>query len=159
MEDLSGGFNLYRFQQRAFPVLLCWALGSIAAGVVWMKNRDGLVTGFGSQFAGWGAINLILALFGMRGASRNLGRQAQGEISASEHARQARYFERLVLVNAGLDLGYIAAGAWLRAKPAGQPEKRPGFRNGMGWGIVTQGAFLLVWDLLLGLLVHKRRNA
>jgi hypothetical protein len=29
----------------------------------------------------------------------------------------------------------------------------------MGWGIVAQGAFLLVWDLLLALLVHKRRNA
>jgi hypothetical protein len=159
MEHSNNGFNLYRFQQHAFPALLGWAVGSIAAGVFWMKNGDGSVAGFGSQFAGWGAINAILAAFGLKAARRNLKRQEQGDISLEEHARQAQSFERLVLLNAGLDFGYIVVGAWLAAKPTRQAKKRQGFRSGMGWGIVTQGAFLLIWDSLLALLVHKRRNA
>ncbi len=163
MRHSNGVFNLYRFQQRSFPILLGWALGSIAAGILWMKNPHGATAGFGSQFAGWGAINAILAAFGLTSARRNLERQAQGKICADEHDRQAQNFERFVLLNAGLDLGYIAAGAWLAKTPPQQvdtPGAKPvSFRKGMGWGIVAQGAFLLVWDLLLALLVHKRRNA
>jgi hypothetical protein len=163
MEHSNGVFNLYRFQQRSFPILLGWGLGSIAAGILWVKNPHGATAGFGSQFAGWGAINVLLAVFGLSSARRNLRRQAQDEISAEELARQGLNFERFVLLNAGLDLGYIAAGAWLAKTPPQQVDK-PGakpvsFRKGMGWGIVAQGAFLLVWDLLLALLVHKRRNA
>jgi Family of unknown function (DUF6992) len=155
----SDGFNLYRFQQRAFPALLGWALGSVAAGLFWMKNLDGSVAGFGSQFAGWGAINAILGLFGLNSARRNLERQAKGDISLAEHTQQGRNFERLVLLNAGLDIGYIAAGALLAGTPVTKPQNRPGFRSGMGWGILVQGAFLLVWDLLLALLVHRRQRA
>jgi hypothetical protein len=159
MEQPIGGFNLFRFQKHVFPVLLGWALGSIAAGIPWAKNGDNAVAGFGSQFAGWGAINAILALFGLSAANRNLERQVQGAISSVEHDRQAQNFERLVLVNAGLDLGYIAAGSLLARTPASKPQKRTGLLSGMGWGIIVQGTFLLIWDLLLAALVHKRRNA
>ena len=159
MDPSNGKFNLYRFQLRLFPALLVWALGSIAAGIVWLRNDDGQVRGYGSQFAGWGAINLLLALFGMNSAWRNQTRLKQGEISTAQHAVQAQKFERLVLVNAGLDVGYIAAGAWLASTPIDKPQKQPGLRRGMGWGILCQGAFLLGWDLLLALLVHQRRKA
>lgn len=163
MQHSIGIFNLYRFQQRLFPILLGWALGSIAAGILWMKNPHATTAGLGSQFAGWGVINAVLAAFGLNSARRNLERQAQGEISADEHDRQAQNFERLVLLNAGLDLGYIAAGAWLARTPPQQVgtagAKPASSRKGMGLGIVAQGAFLLAWDLLLALLVHKRRNA
>jgi Family of unknown function (DUF6992) len=158
MRKTNGAFNLYRFQLRIFPALLGWALGSIASGILWMRNGDGQVRGFGSQFAGWGAINLLLALFGLNSARRNLSRQAQGEVSPAGHERQAQSFERLVLVNAGLDAGYIAAGAWLASTPIDKPQKHPGLRRGMGWGIVAQGGFLLAWDLLLVALVHRRQK-
>jgi len=141
MEHSNGVFNLYRFQQSSFPILLFWAMGSIAAGIIWMINPHGATAGFGSQFAGWGAINAILAAFGLNSARRNLERQAQGEISPEEHARQAQNFERFVLMNTVLDIGYIAAGSWLArtpAQPVETPEaKRASFRKGMGWGIVA----------------------
>jgi hypothetical protein len=159
MDHSDGKFNLYSFQLRLFPALLVWALGSIATGLVWMRNDDRQVRGYGSQFAGWGAINLLLALFGLSSAARNQKRLKQGEISPTQHAVQAQKFERLVLVNAGLDVGYIAAGAWLASTPIDKPQKQPGLRRGMGWGILCQGAFLLGWDLLLALLVHQRRKA
>jgi hypothetical protein len=155
-------FNLYKFQQGVFPLLLGWALSSIVAGIFWWRSQNKATAGFGSQFVGWGVINAILALFALKSAGGNLERQAQGEISLAEHTRQAQSFERLILLNAGLDFGYIAAGAWLGTKSPKRSDKlyanRILFRKGMGWGIVAQGSFLLIWDILLALLVHKRRN-
>lgn len=159
MKNPDGSFNLYHFQQRSFPLLLGWALGSMASGIFWMTNRRGILAGLGSQFAGWGAVNLILAIFGIKSAGRNLQKQALGKISVEEHERQSGNFERLVLINAGLDVGYITFGAWLARTPSKKPEKHPGFRAGTGWGIAAQGAFLLIWDLLLALLVHRGRKA
>ena len=44
---------------------------------------------------------------------------------------------RVLLVNAGLDVGYLAVGAAL---------VRHGRWRGDGWAVVVQGAFLLVLD-------------
>ena len=58
-------------------------------------------------------------------------------------ARESRNLRRLLLVNAGLDVGYMAAGSAL-ARTKGQND--PGWR-GHGIGILLQGAFLWVFDL------------
>jgi hypothetical protein len=55
-----------------------------------------------------------------------------------------------LLVNAGLDLGYIAGGLALIHQARGRPD-----RAGMGLGIVPQGLFLLCYDLLLAGLAGK----
>jgi Family of unknown function (DUF6992) len=71
-------------------------------------------------------------------------------------------FERPVLLNTGLDAGYIAAGARLptQSKKGNKLEERRFlFRNETGLGIVGQGDILLIWDVLLSLLVHKGWNA
>ena len=93
------------------------------------------MAGFGSQFAGWGAINAILAAFGLSSTKRNLAQQGRGEISAEKLARQTKNFERLVLLNAELDAGYIAAGAWLATQPPKQGNKleESVFHSGMVW--------------------------
>jgi hypothetical protein len=104
----------------------------MASGILWMRNQNGTVGGFSSQFAGCSA-------------------------------PQKKNFKRLVLLSAGLDAGYIAAGVWLATQPPKQgdklEERHVSFRNGVGLGIVAQGAFLLIWDILLSLLAHKGRNA
>jgi hypothetical protein len=89
----------------------------------------------------------------LRSASRNAGRLAQGEIQVSEQAHQSRQFEAFVWANAALDLGYILGGRWLVNRYSVDEGKR-----GMGWGIILQGAFLLVWDILLAIFVHGRRR-
>jgi hypothetical protein len=94
---------------------------------------------------------------------RNLARQGQGEISAEELARQTKNFECLVLQNAGLDKGYIAAVAELATQSPRQgdrvEERNISFRNGVGLGIVARSAFLRIWNTLRSLMVHKEQNA
>jgi len=138
--------NLFQFQQRAFPFLLAWSLFSIVVGILaWIKG-DRWLRGLGMQFAGWGLIDGIIAAFAVRGAVHKSIQLASGEITPPEYTRQARNFKAIVLANALLDIGYIFGGSWLIKRFPQDQEKR-----GMGWGIIIQGAFLLIWDLVLAL--------
>lgn len=91
----------------------------------------------------WGAINGAITVFGMRQADRASGMVGQ----------QARRFRRVVAANALLDVGYLAGG-WLAVRTSrGRPE-----RVGIGVGIMTQGAFLLVFDCALTWLSGRWAN-
>ena len=62
--------------------------------------------------------------------------------------REERNLRRLLLINTGLDVLYVAGGVALALTlGASNPTWR-----GHGWGIVVQGAFLFAFDL-----IHVRR--
>lgn len=162
-------WNVYAYQQQIMPLLLGWAVGSMAAGMYWWRCRFAWVRGLGSQFVGWGAIDGLIALFGRHGAVRNAARYAAGEIDAAEHARQARQFEIILWVNTGLDVVYMLSGRWLVARyrvdrDHSAPDDthpdaaRAAERRGMGWGIIVQGAFLFWFDLVNALIVRRQRK-
>lgn len=157
--NIIGRSNLYSFRQRAFPKLLGWALGSMGSGIMWMRNQNGTVAGFGSQFVGWGAMNAILTALGLKQRKAQPGATGAGEISAEWLSCQTKNFERLILLKAGLDAVYIAAGAWLATQPPKQGDKikdRCGsFRSRIGLGIIAQETFLLIGVIMRSLLVHR----
>lgn len=146
-------FNVFEFQARLLPVLLGWAAGSIVTGVVWALGQSSRLRGMGSQFALWGVIDGIIGVAGLLGARRNAERYASGELTRAEHDRHADRFEQIVWVNTALDVGYVLGG--LRLARRGGDE----FRRGTGWGIVVQGAYLFVWDVILAVLLRTRRAA
>ena len=98
-----------------------WAVGSIAVGGALAASPR--TRGFGRQTAAWGAVDGAIALVGAR-------RQAAGPTDPDR-------LRRVLLVNAGLDVGYLAAGAWL--------VRRTRWR-GDGLAVLVQGAFLLWLD-------------
>lgn len=129
------------FQRLVGNTLLAWGAGSTLAGVAGLFVRgNGLLRQAAIQSIAWGAIDAAIGLFGLRSARRQA---ARGEATAP----QARRFRLIVLVNAGLDVGYIAGGLAL----VRQAQGRAG-RAGMGVGIIIQGAFLLLFDTALTLL-------
>ena len=109
-------------EQDLVRVLGRWAVGSVLLGAA--LTADPRTRGFGRQTAAWGLVDGAIALVGVR-------RQAAGR--TTEPAR----LRRVLLVNAGLDVGYLAAGAWL--------VRRPRWR-GDGAAVLAQGAFLLWLD-------------
>lgn len=145
--------SLYRYQMQAMPVLLGWAVGSATAGLIWLRSAGKFWRGLGSQFLGWGVIDGLIAGFALRGATENVARLEQGEISPEEHQRQWLQFERFVWLNVLLDIGYVLGGAWLKRS---QPQDQQ--RQGMGWGIIIQGGFLLIWDILLASISRNKRH-
>ncbi len=89
---------------------------------------------FGRQSAAWGAINLAIA--------------AVGAARARSHPAEATRLRRTLLINAGLDVGYVAAGAHLahhRSTFGGRVS--PEAARGHGLAVVAQGLGLMGLDL------------
>ena len=109
-------------EQRLVQVLGGWSAASVVLGAAlaaFPRTR-----GFGRQSVAWGAVDGAIAYVGAR------RRAAKGP---TEPAR----LRRVLLVNAALDVGYVAAGAEL---------VRRGRWPGDGLAVVVQGAFLFALD-------------
>jgi hypothetical protein len=119
--------------------LLGWSALSIASGLPLAASHKPLLRGLGQQFIAWGAIDGAIAL-----ASR-WSQHRQG--APAETAQQIAKLRRLLLVNAGLDVFYVAGGLALALRRG--PDDP--YWRGVGLGIVVQGGFLLAFDLWHGL--------
>jgi sulfite exporter TauE/SafE len=93
-----------------------------------------LLRHFAIQTAAWGAINLAIVLWAQRG------------LKLRDYAG-ARQLDRILWLNLGLDVGYIAVGITLAV--AGWVLGRRLGAVGAGIGIVVQGAVLFLLDLVL----------
>jgi hypothetical protein len=143
--------SFFAYQRRRLGILLAWGLASMLAGSPALLIRDPLWRQLGVQACSWGAIDALLAFFGRRGALRKQALRAQGQLSASDELREARRFRAILLLNAGLDVLYIAGGVALARR---QWRRRD--RRGMALGIIPQGVFLLLYDSLLACEVGRR---
>lgn len=140
--------EFFAWQHDALGWLLAWGAGSVIAGAGLATSHRPDLRQVGLQAIVWGAIDAALALSGRRGARAN---QRHDPASASRSASQeAARFQRIVAINAGLDLLYIAGGLRLA-----QTARRDSSRYGTGVGIAIQGLFLLLYDSLLTWLVAK----
>jgi hypothetical protein len=109
-------------EERLTRVLGSWAAASVLAGAA--LSTSPRTRGFGRQTVAWGAVDAAIAGWGVRGRRRR---------GPTEPQR----LRRVLLLNAGLDVGYLGAGAWL---------VRDGRWRGDGLAVLVQGAFLLWLD-------------
>lgn len=130
--------SFFHYQERVLGWLGAWGAASVGAGLPLLLSSRTPLRHAGIQALAWGAIDALLAWAGRRGARRKI---AAGAANAE---REARRFRLILLINAGLDVGYVAGALSLIARARGRPE-----RLGMGWGILPQGLFLLCYDTLL----------
>ncbi len=141
--------NFYQYQRERTRILLGWGLANVAGGAVggWL-NRAKFWRQFWGQALGWGAIDALIAVFGLRGASKKLSHPP----SQQALAKDIRFFHRLLFINAFLDVGYMAAGLIIRQRGKFDPQ----VRAGIGTGFVVQGFFLFIYDSLLAREVKRR---
>lgn len=128
------------FQSQLTMRLLAWGLFNVIIGALLQGTSSPLWRAFGQQSIGWGAINVALAVFGRRGLRRKLARGYPTE----EAQRDAHTLWRILWINTGLDVLYIAGG-WKLARSRGDVDAKT---RGHGVGVVVQGAFLFIFDLL-----------
>jgi hypothetical protein len=135
--------DIWQRQKRISKQLLAWAGVSVAAGVALLADGRRFQRGMAAQFITWGVIDGAIALGGMKGTQR---RQAQlaNPNDATVLAQETRKLRRLLLINAGLDVLYVAGGSALRRRPNDFNQSW----EGHGLGIIIQGAFLLIFDTL-----------
>lgn len=135
--------NFFVYQRRALRPLLQWGVGSSLAGALLALLPGAYWRQFGVQAAAWGVIDTALAIAGRRDALLKAESSFAGDIGEGEERAAAEALRRLLLLNAGLDLLYIAGGLAAAGSGGG-----PG-RRGLGHGIAAQGLFLLIFDSLL----------
>ncbi len=124
------------FERLASGALVGWGLASALAGALGLAAGNTVLRQASIQAIVWGAIDAAIGLFGRRSAARHA--------ADPDQPARAHRFRLIVLVNAALDVGYVAAGLALIRRSAGKPA-----RAGMGLGILVQGLFLLLFDCAL----------
>lgn len=132
---------IWAFQQSLTSRLLAWSALSVIAGAG-LQVGNAFQRGFGVQAAGWGLIDALIAGIGRRSAMRK-----EPTATPALAAQEARRLRRLLWFNAGLDVLYVLGGLRL-AQTKGRDNEH---WRGHGWGIVVQGAFLLLFDVWHGL--------
>ena len=135
-------------QQRAMLVLGGWAVGNIGLGLALRAGTDGSTRRFHEMNAIWNVVNLGIAGLGYY----TLG-GAESEILAGW--RENISFEKILLFNAGLDVGYVLGGLYLRER-ARRPDADADRLRGYGGSIILQGGFLLLFDLANYYIAHGR---
>ena len=120
--------------------LLVWGAASLLMGsalVAFLRlrgHRSALLDHFGIQSALWGAIDLVLALWGLH------------RLELRDLASATR-LDRFLWLNVGLDAGYMMVGLTLLVIGWRAP-RRPGL-VGAGLAVLVQGSALALLDLLL----------
>jgi hypothetical protein len=143
--------DIWQFQAALSRRLLAWGVLSVSAGVGLALLHKPVLRSLGAQCAGWGLIDAIIAALGLRQTHR---KAASPDAHTPEQQVEARKtLSRVLWINTGLDVGYVAGGVAL-AVTKGRKGANRRFWQGTGWGIVLQGGFLLLFDLIHALLLR-----
>lgn len=128
--------------QTGFRVLGAWSAANVISGVIGQSTAGGEGKYFYRMNAIWGAVNLAVAIPGYLAA-----RKHATDNSLETTLRGQSTIEKTFVFNAGLDLAYLAGGAWFLEK--GNNQANPDKYRGFGKGILMQGAFLLIFDAVM----------
>lgn len=137
-----------RTQLAGMGVLTGWAVANIAGGITGALIVDGDARYIHQMNAAWNSVNLTLGLVGLVGNARRLPKAR----SIAEARRVNRRTRRVFLVNGGLDVAYIGAGALTAGLGRRYGQGRV---EGYGTAVVFQGAWLFAFDLAM-VLAHER---
>lgn len=137
-------FNQNRadFSKKAMCVLGGWAVGNMAMSGLRLGHTEGVSKAYHQMNLGWNAVNVTIAAFGYWAAMRENPASYDLFTSINEHHK----VDKMFLFNAGLDVGYMAAGAWMLEKSK-TDTRNPQRWKGFGQAVAINGAFLFVFDL------------
>jgi hypothetical protein len=115
-----------------------WALANIVTGSLARSQTSGTTRYFHEMNAGWNAVNLTIA------SAALLTLPDVSSWTLEQGYQEASRLDKILLFNAGLDLGYMALGYGLIERGKRLDSSR---LRGYGQSLLLQGAFLFVFDL------------
>lgn len=130
-------------------VLGGWALANIVSGTTLSFTTDGETKYFNQFNALWNTVNLGLALNGLF----NTGTDS---LSLYNSVTGHQTLQNIFVLNAGLDIAYIATGLFLKEKAKNSDKKD--ILTGYGNSLLVQGAFLLVFDATMFFIHQNNAN-
>lgn len=131
-------------QKNGMLVLGGWAAANLITGSIGYFRTDGQLRYLHQMNAAWNTVNLGIAVFAYRSAL-----MSTTDILTSEMLSEMSDLDRILLINAGLDLLYMGTGAYLWNRGSNQNNNR---LTGYGQSLIIQGGFLLMFDAILYLM-------
>ncbi|MGA1582373.1 MAG: DUF6992 family protein [Saprospiraceae bacterium] len=148
-------FQTHSLQTRrgAMMVLGSWAAGNILLGASLMPSKTGTDRAFHQMNIMWNAVNLGIATIGYLQASKSI----PTNISLYDVTKDHFSMQKILLLNAGLDVGYMLGGLYLteRARRGGKHEDR---MRGWGRSIILQGGFLFAFDVVTAIVLSGQNT-
>jgi hypothetical protein len=120
-----------------------WAVANFGSGLALMGRGEKALKHFHQMNAAWGAVNLSIAIFFYLHPQQWM---VAGE-DWLQTMRTQRHVERILALNIGLDLAYMALGC-IMLQQSRISDKNPDLWRGFGASLIMQGAFLFVQDLV-----------
>ncbi|MBX7097271.1 MAG: hypothetical protein K1X89_06150 [Myxococcaceae bacterium] len=130
----------------AMTVLASWATANLVAGLGAFATDSPRWRAFFLGGAAWNVVNEVLA--GV--ALGSLVRSDPGALDFQQSLNEGLGLEKTYLFNAGLDVAYLAAAGGLMLW--GRLDDSPRL-TGLGNALLLQGAFLLVFDSVMALVI------
>jgi hypothetical protein len=129
--------------ESAMLVLGSWAAANILVGAYGNFKATGEAKYFHQFNAAWNIVNLGIAAFGYFNAVNS----DPSSMTNVEIIKDFNSLQNFLLLNAGLDVAYIATGFYLkeRSKNSSSSERLRGYGN----SLLLQGGFLLAFDVAL----------
>ena len=144
------GCDIWQYQETVSKRLAAWAALNMFLGVWFQQRRNKTLRGVGMQSISWGAINALIAIFGNTAAT--IRRNGKDDPFAAEVVQKEHRNLLLALwINAGLDVLYIIGGGALIVTRGSKDR----LARGNGWGIIIQGTFLFVFDVIHALIMSN----
>lgn len=140
-----------RIQKNSMIALAGWSVANIVVSGIATDTRNIEMRNFHQMNVMWGAVNLAIAGLGYWGAAKEkINNPVLSDVLKHQNRVQKTY-----LINAGLDVVYVAAGFIMNRTSDNQkkPEKFKGYGN----SIMLQGGFLLLYDAII-YAIHKNHG-
>ena len=135
-------------------VLGGWALANMGTGAWGWSRLQGESMYFHQMNFFWNIVNASIAGFALYSNWQTDPFSMDPQLMLSEQKRM----ERILLINAGLDIGYMAGGFLMTRLSSGYPAREQLLR-GYGRSVIMQGAFLLVFDIVLYFIFRSHRTS
>lgn len=142
----------HTLNHNGMKVLTAWSIASIASGAGYFVSHAAEEKYFYAMNAGWGFVNLAIALPGLR--AKKPSYKTKFELLQNQTKT-----EKIFLANAMLDLTYITGGFLLKEMAKNQTNtSRKAMWSGFGNSFILQGAGLLAFDVSMTILNNKFRK-
>ncbi|WP_142454691.1 DUF6992 family protein [Gracilimonas mengyeensis] len=138
-------------QKKGMILLGSWATLNILSGSTGYFLSEKSPRYFHQMNAAWNLVNLGIAGF----AYYQIAQNDVLSWNYSESLQQLQSLDKILLFNAGLDIGYMATGAWLWERGLRKDSNR---LIGYGKSLLLQGGFLFAFDVVLYLLHSPLTN-
>ena len=133
-------------------VLASWAALNLTTGGYGWRNGSGANKYFHQMNFLWNTVNISIATYALINNYLTDYHILSGDQLYEKHL----VFEKLFLINAGLDIVYMGVGLGLRAFSSNN-DKRRDMLSGYGNSIILQGGFLFAFDAVMYLIQHHAR--